>query len=287
MSQRELPEVKISYLDAHLHAVTKLRDPFHNPDGLKEAQTYVVDVFQSLGYQTLKDTFDFSGKTYENWLMRGAENASSKRFIIGAHIDAVPGTPGADDNASGVAGMLEVARLLSETGLQGHVDFALFNLEEYGMVGSSHYAQKLNKSGVKISGMVSLEMIGYISGEKGSQRIPFFLRPFYPDTGNFIALVGDGSSKALLKTARQAFKAVKNLPVEVLSLPAKGMLIPETRLSDHSPFWDAGYPALLITDTSFFRNPHYHSESDRIETLDLDFMARVTEGVARLAIAFA
>jgi hypothetical protein len=130
--------------------------------------------------------------------------------------------------------------------------------------------------------MISLEMVGFTSSVKGSQQLPLFLKPHFPDVGNFLALVGDSKSDALLKKAQAAFKKIDGLPVEILKLPAKGWLLPAARLSDHSPFWDAGYPALLVTDTSFFRNPHYHQPSDKIETLDLNFLSRVTAGVVEL-----
>ncbi len=117
--------------------------------------------------------------------------------------------------------------------------------------------------------------------------MPLALRPFYPDVGNFLALVADSSSASLLEKGKKAFGSVPGLPVETLMVPAKGMVFPETRLSDHSSFWDAGYPALLVTDTSFFRNPHYHTAADRIDTLDLEFLAQVAEGVVRFIAATA
>ena len=131
--------------------------------------------------------------------------------------------------------------------------------------------------------MISLEMVGFTAKAKGTQKLPLPLRPFYPDTGDFLALVGDDVSSSLLALARSAFRKVPRLPVETLTVPLHGWLFPETRLSDHAPFWDAGYPALLVTDTSFFRNPHYHLPSDRLETLDLEFLAKVTEGIVNLA----
>ena len=130
-------------------------------------------------------------------------------------------------------------------------------------------------------GMLSLEMVGYASQAKGSQKMPFFLKPFYPEVGNFIGLVANTGSKLLLEKVRKIFQEVEGLPVESLILPANGWIFPDARLSDHSPFWDKGFPALLVTDTSFYRNPHYHSREDQIETLNFDFLAKVTEAAAR------
>jgi aminopeptidase YwaD len=126
--------------------------------------------------------------------------------------------------------------------------------------------------------MISLEMIGYHDPRPGSQDIPSILKPFYPNTGDFLALVGASGCGKILKCAEASYKRVPGSKVRTLSLPGKGRLLPAVRLSDHAPFWDAGFPALLVTDTSFFRNPHYHRPSDTIETLDLDFLCRTTEG---------
>ena len=275
----------LSLIETHLKKIAIPRDPFQNLTNLKNTQDYAAKTLRKMGFSIEKDAFEHLDSTYHNLIARRGPMSTSPRFLIGAHMDAVSDTDGADDNASGVVGLLEAARILSEAKMDAHVDFVLFNLEEYGMVGSTHYVKKLKSQKTPLSGMVSLEMIGFTCHEKGSQKIPIFLRPFYPDKGNFIALVGDNSSKKLLRTAKQAFKKVEGLPSETLTLPAKGLILPETRLSDHSPFWDAGYPALLITDTSFFRNPHYHTDSDCIETLDLNFLSKVIEGVVQLAIS--
>lgn len=268
----------------HLEAVARPRDVFENRKTLEDVQSYIETEWTGYGYRVQKHPFEWGGLALENLVAFRPPRSGHARFVIAAHFDAVPGTDGADDNASGVAGLLECARLLAPTPAAGDIDFIAFNAEEYNMIGSTAYVEELKRQRVGIAGMLSLEMIGYTSERKGSQQIPLFLKPFYPDTGNFIALVGDGRSTSLLKAAREAFRKVPGLPVETLIVPAKGWLIPETRLSDHSPFWDAGYPALLVTDTSFFRNPHYHTPRDRIETLHLEFLGRVVEGIVNLAL---
>ena len=285
MTPETLPKINPDLIKKHLDAVARPRDIFQNPETLREVQIYIEDELISYGYQIYRDLFRLEGQTFENVVATSASSLQQKRFIIGAHFDAVAGTHGADDNASGIAAMLEAARILSNSTVVSKIDFVAFNAEEHGVTGSACYAGKLKETGAKLFGMISLEMVGFTAQGKGSQQLPFFLRPFYPDIGNFLALVGDHQSSKLLQTAKKAFSKVEALPVETLSVPAKGRMMPETRLSDHANFWDAGYPALLVTDTSFFRNPHYHKPTDRVETLDLEFLARVTEGVAHLAFS--
>lgn len=268
-------------IKVHLSKIARPRDPFENPIALAEVQSYIETELISYGYSIKKSPFSFQGMTYENVVASKSENSPGPKFIIGAHFDAVPGTDGADDNASGIAALLEAARVLADTEEVKKIDFLAFNLEESGLTGSSAYARELSRQKKPLIGMISLEMIGYTDHKKGSQMLPLMLRPFYPDTGNFLALVGDSQSKKLLKLAKKGFSQVAGLPVEAINVPAKGLVLPETRLSDHSPFWDAGYPALLVTDTSFFRNPYYHTPGDKIQTLDLDFLMKVTEGVVR------
>ena len=284
----------------HLAAIARLRDPFENPGALAEVFGYVRAHLESLGLAceahrftsaAHKDAIEniersrpltHSGRTFENLLARreGAR-AGLAPYVVGAHLDAVPGSPGADDNASGAAVMLEIAELLKDGSPRHPVLFAGFNLEEYNMVGSQALAQTYAREKRLLAGMFSLEMVGYVSHRKGSQDMPIFLRPFYPDTGDFIALVGNTKSKRLLEAVRGRFAEIEGLAVEALTLPLNGAFLPEARLSDHSPFWDAGYPALLVTDTSFFRNPHYHSPEDTVSTLDLAFMAKVARAMAR------
>lgn len=273
-------------LKNHLAQICRPRDAFDNPDALAWVQAYLEEAFLSYGYKIQKQAFVFQDQRFENIIASPDFSAGPPELIIGAHFDSVPRTPGADDNGSGVAAMLEAARVLASKKLKRRLYFVGFNLEEYSMIGSSQYVGFLQKQFPDLKkiflGMISLEMVGFASQKKGSQEMPALLKPFYPDTGNFLALVGEGASEGLLKKAKAAFSA-NQLPVEALNVPLKGKLFPEVRLSDHSSFWDAGLPALLVTDTSFFRNPHYHQESDTIDSLDLDFLAKVTEGVIRLA----
>ena len=176
--------------------------------------------------------------------------------------------------------MLEIARLTPSTWPDDaalDLELVAFDLEENGMLGGREHARLTKESNVNLRGLVSLEMLGYCDHTPGSQSLPRTLRGLYPDTGNFIAIIGNQNSTALIKKFRAGMVQVNELPVETLQVPENGNALQATRLSDHSPFWDAGFPALMITDTSFMRNPHYHMPSDTIETLNMRFLHLVAE----------
>ncbi|MBI3316864.1 MAG: M20/M25/M40 family metallo-hydrolase [Candidatus Omnitrophica bacterium] len=285
MLAQELLKPDIENLKRLLGVLAQPRNHDENPETLEEIQKFIENEWQSLGYRVHHHAFSYNGNTFENLIVDHPRNLSEDPLIIGAHFDAVPGSPGADDNASGVAVMLEASRILSQQTPKIPVRFIAFHLEEYGMLGSQAYARDLRKNKEGIRGMISLEMVGYTSQEKGSQKLPVLLRPFYPDKGNFIALVGNTKSKKFLKETRRSFQSVQGLPLEEILIPFQGWLLPAVRLSDHSSFWDQGYPSLLVTDTSFFRNPHYHTLRDTVDTLNFEFLSQVTEAVVRLALA--
>jgi aminopeptidase YwaD len=202
-------------------------------------------------------------------------------MIVGAHYDSLAETPGADDNASAVAALLELARWLgpvlrSEEGWQARLQLAAYDQEESGLFGSGHHSRQVHGP---LRGMISLEMLGYTDHRPGSQHLPERLAGLYPDVGNFIGVVGNDASLALLEAVTKGLRQIEGLPVECLAVPGDGQLIAESRLSDHASFWDRRQPALMLTDTSFFRNPHYHMCTDTPDTLDYPFLARVTAGV--------
>jgi Zn-dependent M28 family amino/carboxypeptidase len=252
----------------------------------REAADYIRGHLGQAGFEVDNAPFSAGGSGI-NLLTRPVPVGESlPLFIVGAHYDSIPGSAGADDNASAVSALLELARLLgpvhaSEGSFAARLQLVAYDLEEWGLVGSTVHSRDLHRAGVRLSGMISLEMLGYTDQRPGSQRLPPHLAGIYPDVGNFIGIVGNETSRGLLQSVTQAMKSVEGLPVESLAVPGDGRTLPETRLSDHSSFWDQGYAALMITDTSFFRNPHYHQESDRPETLDYPFLAKVTLGVAR------
>ena len=206
-------------------------------------------------------------------------------LIVGAHYDTVPDSPGADDNASAVAALIEVGRfirpILEEPNLHARLQLISFDQEEYGFIGSECRVNDLVRTRQLLRGMISLEMLGFTSNKPNSQQLPGFLRDRYPSVANFIGIIGNESSADFCQQVTNSMKTIPGLAVESLVVPGQGQLILETRLSDHSPFWDNGYPAVMITDTSFFRNPHYHRSTDTPETIEYSFLTKVTAGVCQ------
>lgn len=284
-------ETDRSLIETHLRELTKSPRPCHSEE-LENARGYVTRHLEACGWDLRRHDFDVlndvgelnSGENLHGINLiatrRETFDASRPRLCVGAHLDSRPDTPGADDNASAVAALLEIARLLPDTWPEGatlELELVAFDLEENGMLGGREHARLSRNSGVDLRGMISLEMLGYCDHSPGSQSLPRTLRGLYPDTGNFIAIIGNQNSTSLIDQFRAGMNTVGGLAVETLQVPDNGNDLQATRLSDHSPFWDAGYPALMITDTSFMRNPHYHMPTDTIETLDMQFLQLVTE----------
>ena len=278
MGSSLVQQVNRSALLAHLSILEGERHPYTSRDRLEAAQRYVTNQLRSSSLSVSSHEFSYMGERFVNLVARPAQVPAAPRLIIGAHLDTVPGTPGADDNASGVAAMLEVARVVAAVPWRVPIEFVSFNLEELGMVGSTSYSTTLHQSQTPVLGMLSLEMVGFTESQ-GLQHYPWFLRGRYPATGNYLGLAANQRSQSFLNAAANAMRTIEALPVETMVLPGNGWIFPESRLSDHSPFWDRGYPALLVTDTSFFRNPHYHQPSDTVDTLDLAFLEKVTQGL--------
>ncbi len=290
---------------AHLQAVVGERHPVSSPEKLKETEHYLTEQFRQLGLDVAARPFAALGGTYRN-LIGTAVPSSTKDdqalppLIVAAHYDTVPGSPGADDNASGLAVLLEVAHRLRDVQLARSVQFIAFNLEEENLLGSLAYAAQLHEAGQTILGAIVLECVGYARSEEGSQQTPPLGRgaswrawggrvqkmPItVPSVGNFLAIVGNGASAELTGSIERAAKPY--LPVVPLVVPGQGELLPDTRRSDHAAFWYYGYPAVMLTDTANFRNPNYHQPTDTIETLNLDFMSRVVDGLVAAVIELA
>ena len=266
-------------ISASLQRIVGERSPFRGIRHLTEVEEFIKAEFASYGLAVESDSFGYAGENFHNIVARLGKRTNDPPIVLGAHFDSVVDTPGADDNGSGVAVLLEAARLLSQLNLATPILFCAFNLEELNMIGSTAFARKLKAAEMKIRAMISLEMVGYTDSRPGSQKLPLGLGRFYPDRGDFVAVVGNWQSNVLLNKFAGGMREVSSLQVETLSVPGKGALIPAVRLSDHAPFWDLGYPALMITDTAFYRNPHYHDATDTIATLDLEFIAKVCAGV--------
>ncbi|HEY2989083.1 MAG TPA: M28 family peptidase [Candidatus Binatia bacterium] len=282
-----MPRVAAADLKKHLERVVGERSPATSPAHLQIVEDYIEAEFKGLGLGVESDRFVYSGKNFRNIIARAGGASRAPLIILGAHFDSVGGSPAADDNASGVAVLLEAARILSRLRLPSPITFCAFNLEELNMIGSAHFAKRLKAEGTQVAAMVSLEMLGYTDPRPGSQKYPVGLGWMYPNRADFIGIIGNRRSASLLHRFAGAMRQIDGLPVETLTVFGNGFLVPQVRLSDHAPFWDLGYPALLLTDTAFMRNPHYHRPSDTIDTLDLEFMAKVCDGVVNAVVTLA
>ncbi|MBT5470266.1 MAG: M28 family peptidase [Nitrospina sp.] len=276
-----MPTPQKNKIEEHLRALIGERNPFTEPGHLETVRNYIATQFESFGLSVTEDAVDFEGSRSFNILGKNTKLVAES-FVLAAHYDTKPGTPGADDNASAVAALLEIARCLAGDSFRSPIIFAAFTLEEYGFIGSHHFIKSAGARNETFSGMISLEMLGYKNTEPNSQTYPPYVdTEKYPDRGDFIAVVGNEPSAQLAHSLATDMKQhVPSLNVETLVVPGTGENFSEVRLSDHSPFWDAGIPAVMVTDTAFFRNPHYHQPSDTYETLDVEFIQENAEAVA-------
>ena len=265
-------------LEAHLQQVAQPRDPDWSPLGHSQVERYIQEQLSKWG--SLESfPFEANGCQHRNWILKLPGSRSGRQpILIGAHFDAAPATPGADDNASGIAVLLELARHFAANPAPSPLWLVAFDLEERGMVGSGAYAQFLQRQRQSLRLMLSLEMLGYRDPTPGSQRYPAGLEKLYPNRGDYIGLIGNWPTWGDLLKLQRDFQKV-GIPCCWLLAGQRGLILPATRLSDHSPFWDAGYPAVMVTDTAFLRNPHYHKLSDTLETLDPDFLTGVCQGL--------
>jgi hypothetical protein len=271
------------YADVNfLTQITPPRNAF-NVASLNQSADYIYKQFLKISDRVTYQTFTVEKQEYKNIICTlGPE--TGERIVVGAHYDVCGDQPGADDNASGVAGLLEIARLVHEQRplLKYRIDFVAFALEEppyfkTNEMGSAVHAKSLAAAGVKVKGMVCLEMIGYYSEQKDSQHYPVAaLKAIYPDKGNFISVVGNMGQGTLVNHLKKYMLAVSQIGVESLTAPAS---VPGVDFSDHLNYWCYNYPAVMITNTAFFRNPNYHLSSDTIDTLDFKKMAEVVKGV--------
>jgi aminopeptidase YwaD len=271
--------IPIENLKGHVQSIHFDRNPYDGYPKLEQAAQYIKGEFLKSGWEVKEDCFQWEGRSYKNIVAeKKGKTFPDRILILGAHYDTIPDSPGADDNASAIAVLLEVARNIQIVPLDCTVRLIAFSLEEYNFIGSTHYVESLKKGEEEIRGMISLEMVGF-TGPR--QDYPPYLNPkYYPNVGDFIGIIGNERSKGLLEKVCQSFKThIPQLPLEFLIVPGNGEGMEEVRLSDHSTFWDQGFPALMVTDTSFLRNPNYHLPSDRMETLDFEFMQKVAVGI--------
>ncbi len=270
-------------LRGHVAAVaSREHNVYNKPADLEAAARYIEFTLFGFGYRVEAQRYAVNGQEVRNI---EAEIAGGTRageiVIIGAHYDSVVGAVGANDNGSGVAAMLELARLLKDARPSRTVRFVAFVNEEppfykTGEMGSQVYARRSRERGERVAAMYSLETIGYYSDEPASQRYPFPLSLFYPSTGNFIAFVANLGSRGLLHETIASFRRHAAFPSEGVAAPA---FIPGVDWSDHWSFWQEGYPALMVTDTAPYRYPHYHTMQDTPDKVDYERLARVVTGL--------
>lgn len=269
------------------------------PNGLVAVRDTLFDTFDRAGLQTTTVPVTFAGATVDNVVGRQPGLVDEARTcIVDAHYDAVANVAGADDNATGVAATLEIARILSQYTFKHSIRYIGFSFEELGLVGSQHYVLNSIPAWEQLAGVLNMEMIGYYSDEPGSQSIPPGFDLLFPaataaiiadgSRGNFITVVGNTASQPLIDTYLQAAAAhVPDLKTVGLATIGTGQITPDLRRSDHAVFWDAGHQALMLTDGSNFRNPNYHTANDVISTLHMPFLVNVTKATLAAAAMLA
>jgi len=256
---------------------------FERPDDLDRAATWVRSALEGSGLPVEEQPYGVAGWTFKNFIARYGP-ASGPILVIGAHYDVCEEQPGADDNASAVAGLLELARLLGrhQPETTYRIELALWPLEEPPNfrtldMGSAVHANSLADSKADVRGMICLEMLGFFSDEPGSQEYPApGMGLLYPSRGDFISVVGNVSSWWFTRRVKARMAGATELPVTSINAPA---VVPGVDFSDHLNFWRHGWNAVMITDTAFYRNPNYHLVSDTPDTLDYERMAHVVTGV--------
>ncbi|MFJ9895876.1 M20/M25/M40 family metallo-hydrolase [Streptomyces sp. NPDC091280] len=272
----------------HVRQLTSLgpRDA-HRPAAVDATLAHLTDCLASFGYKTVEERYGV-GRHQTNVLATlPGQRADLPLLEIGAHWDTVPGSPGADDNASGIAGLLEIARCLQAAGpFPRGIRFCCFAEEESGLLGSFAHVERLDKGSV--DGLISLEMIGFRTTAPASQqtplRVPLLFSP--PRVGDFITVVADLRSTSYADAFTQgAAQCARGL--RVFSVRRIGGLLKDASRSDHLPYWRSRRKGLLVTDTANLRNQHYHRESDTIETLDFEFLADVARAAAGAAAILA
>jgi len=280
-------------INRHLESLIGERHPETSPRALRKAAHYLATQFTKSGWSTSGQLVSAWGKAYRNVVAikntdRGRQGETLPPLLIGAHYDTVSGSPGADDNASGLVVLLEVALRLRAQPLVRPVWLVAFCLEEQDRLGSQAFASRLKAERRELAGAIILECVGFASRDAGTQQIPPGVPIAVPTQGDFLAIVGNEASRFLVRQLEQdAQRHAAKLKTLSLVVPGRGEAMPHTRRSDHASFWDTGYPAVVLTDTANFRNPHYHRETDTVATLNLEFLSNVATTVTATAMQMA
>lgn len=269
----------------HLYKITQTEQfrNYKNVDELNRAADYIRSVFLQYADSVYVQEYAVDGTIYKNIIACYAMQ-HTKRVIVGAHYDVCDDQQGADDNASGTVGLLELARLLKGQSLSHRVDLVAYTLEEPPFfrtenMGSFIHARSMAEEKADVYGMISLEMIGYFSDKRKSQTYPIgLLSLFYGNRGNYITMVKKFGAGKFARMFAKKYKAQHTIRTKKFSAPAA---LPGIDFSDHMNYWKFGYSALMITNTSFYRNKNYHEPTDTVETLDIPRMGKVIDGVYR------
>lgn len=276
--------VSADNIHSHIQTLEGVRHPVMAPDALEHAADHIAESLSSFGYDMADHFFPDNGCRFRNIIAtRRGSHLPHERVVVLAHYDTVAGSPGADDNASGVAVLLEMARVLAQFRLERTVHFIGVSLEENehdtdscsGTRGSRALAAYARENDWNIEGVVVLESVAY-AGDTVVQTVPPGVAIPVPETGNFIAVIGNELSRELTGNFGRAVERYRiDLPHVELVVPGNGELLPDSRRSDHAPFWDEGFKAIMVTDTTNFRNPHYHQPTDTLATLNINFATKV------------
>lgn len=275
-------------LRAHVTAIASVPHNIDHYDALERAARYIETTLADSGYRPEAQAYEAGGvevRNIELVIAPAGAGTATPTIVIGAHYDSPDDSPGANDNGTGVAAMLELARRLKDLAPRTHRLRIVFWVNEelpYGKtpdMGSWRHAKRLSDSGETVAGMIALETLGYFSDVPGSQKFPFPFGLVYPDTGNFIAFVGLPGSRAFTHRVTRTFRRASTFPA--IGGVAPGF-IPGIDLSDHWAYHQFGYPALMVTDTAPFRNPYYHAANDLPGTVDYASLARITAGLEKL-----
>ena len=270
-------------LRTHVEMLSETLAPrsYRNYSNLEKTAAYISNHFSQAGGVISVQVYEVKGRKYRNVIATFGPETKS-RLVVGAHYDSYGESPGADDNASGIAGLIELAYLLGKNRLDQQVELVAYTLEEppffrSGNMGSARHAYRLREDGIEVEAMLCLEMIGCFSDKADSQSFPSALLGFlYPDEGNFVAVIGSMDDRKLAKQVKVSMRSATDLPVHVMCAPEG---FPGLDFSDHLNYWKHGFSAVMITDTAFMRNPRYHRQSDTSDTLDYDRMANVVLGI--------
>jgi Zn-dependent M28 family amino/carboxypeptidase len=279
-----MAEISAERLRTHVYELAGeigQRNIFH-PQALDAAAQYITEEWRNQGYEVRRLVYMDRGVERANLeVIREGKDRSREYILVGAHYDSVIGSPGANDNGSGIAALLELSRLFSEAQPNVSLRFVAFVNEEppffYGDdMGSMVYARAARQRREPIRFMIALETIACYRNNPGSQTYPSLLKYFYPDTGNFIAFVSNLKSRRVMLESARAFSASTDFPLETIAAPD---IVPGVSWSDHSSFWRHGYKAFMVTDTALYRYPYYHAPEDTPDQLDYEPFARMTQGL--------